>query len=340
MRNEIKTGNFFAGELRPKQSSKHKQDCFVALAMTLLLLCSVPVFSQVSTSFKADSNHIEIGDWLHFKLTVRAPKNVNILFPNFAGDTLNKMEIISKEKIDTAVLGDRTIFTQTIVASAYDSGIYLINPFAIYFTNKNQQNDSVFTNDFEVQVKTLSVDTAQPIKPIKAPLKVSYEWREFIWWIVAAVLIILAIIAYFVWRKYRKQKPATEEKQKPKEPAHVWALNELAKLEAEKLWQNDQHKEYYSRLSEIMRSYLEYRYDVLAMESTTDEIADLLAKLSINNELKNRLLETLRLADFAKFAKMTPMPEQNMRSMENAKTFAERTKLIEEVVQKNEQDKK
>src|SRR5690606_15598023 len=99
-----------------------------------------------------------------------------------------------------------------------------------------------------------------------------------------------------------------------------------------------------SRLSDILRAYLEYRYDVQALESTTDEISDLLADLKINNELKNRLLETLRLADFAKFAKATPMPEQNIRSIENAKSFVDRTKELKiengelKMGQKNEQD--
>lgn len=299
-------------------------------------------FSQVSATFKADSNHIEIGDLLQFKLAIKAPQNINVQFPVFAGDTVNKMEVVSRTKIDTSVIGGNHLYTQTIELSAYDSGVYKINPFAVYFTNAAKQNDSTFTNEFEVLVTTVAVDTTKPIKPIKAPLKVSYEWREFIWWIVAAIILAALVIAYFLYKKYKKKQPQIEEKQKPKEPAHVWALNELAKLEAEKLWQSDQHKKYYSRLSDILRSYLEYRYDVLAMESTTDEIANLLTQFSINNELKNRLLETLRLADFAKFAKMTPMPEENMRSMENAKAFAERTKLVEvknEMGQKNEQKK-
>lgn len=325
----------FRGLLR---SFLPRNDVFVFAITIFLFGFSNPVFAQVSATLKADSNHIEIGDWLHFKLAITAPKNTVVEFPNFAGDTLNKMEIVSRDKIDTATIGENILFTQTIVASAYDSGAYKIAPFAVYFSNEQKTTDSVFTNDFEVSVSTIAVDTSKAIKPIKAPLKVAYEWREFVWWIVAAVVLIALVVAYFLYRKYKKKPQKTEEKPKPKEPAHVWALNELVKLEAEKLWQNDQHKEYYSRLSETMRSYLEYRYDVLAMESTTDEIADLLAKLSISNELKNRLLETLRLADFAKFAKMTPMPEQNMRSMENAKAFVERTKLVVETVQKNKQE--
>lgn len=326
MKNNVGAKYILPDTPKNDQRNEKMKNKFVLLFIAMFVANEMN--AQVSATFKADSNHIEIGDWLHFKLAVTAPKNTLVQFPDFSGDTLNKMEIISFDKIDTTIIGENVLFTQTIVASAYDSGVYKIAPIAVYFTNENQTADSVLTAEYEVSVTTVSIDTSKAIKPIKAPLKVAYEWREFVWWIVAAVALIALAVAYFLYRKYRKKPQKTEEKPKPKEPAHIWALNELQKLEAEKLWQNDEHKKYYSRLSDILRSYLEYRYDVLAMESTTDEIADLLSQLSINNELKNRLLETLHLADFAKFAKMTPIPEQNLRSMENAKAFVERTKEV------------
>ncbi len=301
-----------------------KRKLNILLGVLVLLSCSVS--AQVTATLKADSNHIEIGDRLNLKLTIRSPKTHVIEWPKFDGDTLGKIEIIERSKIDTSALGDKSVFTQTFVVSAFDSGNYVISPQAIFFLNQQKATDSVFTNDYVIDVKTLDVDTAKPIKPIKAPLRVSYELREFFWWIIAGIALLAIIIGFFLYRKYYKKKETIVESTRPTEPEHIWALNELKKLEEQKLWQNDQHKLYYSKISDILRSYLEYRYDILAMESTTDEIAKLISSLSINREHQNRLTETLQLADFAKFAKMTPLPDQNMRSMENAKAFIEHTK--------------
>lgn len=301
-----------------------KRKLNILLGALFLLTCSVS--AQVTATLKADSNHIEIGDHLNLKLTIQSPKTHVIQWPKFDGDTLGKIEIIERSKIDTSALGDKSVFTQTFVVSAFDSGNYVISPQAVFFLTQQKATDSVFTNDYVIDVKTLDVDTAKPIKPIKAPLKVSYELREFFWWIVVGIALLALIIGFFLYRKYYKKKVSIVESTRPTEPEHIWALNELKKLEEQKLWQNDQHKLYYSKISDILRSYLEYRYDILAMESTTDEIAKLISSLSINREHQNRLIETLQLADFAKFAKMTPLPDQNMRSMENARAFVEHTK--------------
>ncbi len=301
-----------------------KRKLNILLGVLVLLSCSAS--AQVTATLKADSNHIEIGDHLNLKLTIQSPKTHVLQWPKFDGDTLGKIEIIERSKIDTSALGDKSVFTQTLVVSAFDSGSYVISPQAIFFLNQQKATDSVFTNDYVIDVKTLDVDTAKPIKPIKAPLKVSYEFGEFFWWIIAGIVLLALIVAFLLYRKYLNKKGKVVELNRPVEPEHIWALNELKKLEEQKLWQNDQHKLYYSKISDILRSYLEYRYDILAMESTTDEIAKLISSLSISREHQNRLIETLQLADFAKFAKMTPLPDQNMRSMENAKAFVEHTK--------------
>lgn len=296
------------------------------ILLIALILLARSTSAQVTATLKADSNHIEIGDHLNLKLTIQSLKSHIIQWPKFDGDTIGRIEIIERSKIDTSALGDKSVFTQTLVVSAFDSGSYAITPQVILFLNQQKTTDSVFTNDYLIDVKTLDVDTSKPIKPIKAPLKVSYELREFFWWIVAGIILLALGIGFFFYRKYLNKKGKVVELNRPVEPEHIWALNELKKLEEQKLWQNDQHKLYYSKISDILRSYLEYRYDILAMESTTDEIAKLISSLSISREHQNRLIETLQLADFAKFAKMTPLPDQNMRSMENARAFVEHTK--------------
>jgi hypothetical protein len=84
------------------------------------------------------------------------------------------------------------------------------------------------------------------------------------------------LIAALIWylRREGKRKPLVIERPKPRDPAHIWAKKELKKLEEEKLWQKEEIKLYYSQLTYILRMYLEYRYNWLALESTTEKISE------------------------------------------------------------------
>jgi hypothetical protein len=289
-------------------------------------LTTVKCFAQTTATLKGDSSKIQIGDLLNLKLVINTTPNTKINFPKFSGDTLGKVEIVSKNKIDTATMGNRVIYSQTLSVSAYDSGEYYIAPVKIDITNAANQQDSAFTNDLLISVSTLNVDTSKPFAPIKAPLKVAYQVREFLWWIVALVaLILIAIVAYFLYKKYKNKAPVVEQRPKPKDPPHIWARKELQKLEQAKLWQRNDHKQYYSRLTDILRGYLEYRYDYYALEATTEEINKDIDNYGVSLDAKSKLMEVLRLADFVKFAKLNPAPDQNTMSLENAKQFIDVT---------------
>ena len=298
-----------------------------------VILYSLFSNAQVTATFKADSSHIEIGDPLVMKLVVNARPGCVVDFPKFQGDSLGpNIEIIKKDNVEKAALGGDTIYTQNVTISAYEEGRYFLNPLKIYYHKKAGSIDSTYTNDFQFTVSTLSVDTSKPIKPIKAPLKIDYQLNEFTWWIVGLLLLIVAtVIAIFLYIRYKNRPAPAMARPRPKEPAHIWAVKELKKLDQERLWQNDNVKLYHSRLTDILRLYLEFRFGYYAMEATTEEIMSRVYDLDIGMDAGSRLREILSLADFVKFAKMNPAPDQNMKSIQDAFAFIERTKpLVEE----------
>lgn len=296
---------------------------------------SLSSFAQVSATLRADSTQIQIGDHLNIRLTVKHPNNLVVPLPVVA-DTLGNLELVSVSKIDTSTEADKKILSQLYTVSAYDSGEYHAGPVKVYFKNSTGELDSVLSNDIPVLVNTLDVDTTKPFKAIKAPLDVPYSWREFIYYIIGGVLLLIAIVAgILLYKKYKKQKPVVVERPKPKDPAHIWARKELKKLEEEKLWQGDQVKLYYSRLTDILRLYLEYRYNWFALESTTEEIQNEIANYNLKEKAKENLLSILRAADLVKFAKMIPMPDANIRAMESAYKFIDFTEPNE-----NKEEKK
>ncbi|MBK9732455.1 MAG: hypothetical protein IPO83_14465 [Chitinophagaceae bacterium] len=285
-----------------------------------------------SVTLKPDSTHIVIGDFLQLKLTVLASDEFMVSLPAVK-DTVGKMELVKVSKIDTAIHDQSKAFTQTYTVSAYDSGSYRAGPVLVLFKSKNGSVDSLYSDSFMIQVSTLPVDTSKAFKAIKEPVDVPYTFNEFIPLISGGLLLIAIIIAmvwYFRWRR-KNRKPKVIERPKPKDPPHVWARKELKKLEEEKLWQKDEIKQYYSRLTDILRLYLEYRYNWFALESTTEKIREDINDYAMSEDAKKNLLTVLNEGDLVKFAKRIPMPDENVRVLERAYQFVDLTEMKETV---------
>jgi hypothetical protein len=173
----------------------------------------------------------------------------------------------------------------------------------------------------------MRVDTAKALRDIKAPLKAPVTFAEILPYIGIGLLIVLIILAGIYYLRMRKQNKPVVRVKRPPEPAHRIALRELDQLKDEKLWQKNQVKEYYTRLTNIVRKYIEKRFGITALEQTSGEILDSFKKSgSIDNDLYGILEELLQLADLVKFAKSLPMPDENERNLNNAYTFVLRTK--------------
>ena len=93
-----------------------------------------------------------------------------------------------------------------------------------------------------------------------------------------------------------------------------------------KLWQQGLNKEYYTALTETVRKYIVDRFGVNAMEMTSAEILDMLSKEEIVVPVYDRLKQILLLADYVKFAKIHPLPDENDLSLTNAYLFVNETK--------------
>lgn len=284
---------------------------------------------EISAALKADSSAILIGDYLHVRLTVRFSKDLTVTMP-LAKDTVGTMELVKLMKTDTAVDENFITYSQAYILSAYDSGLYRAGPQKVLFKNKDGIADSLFSDTLLIHVTTIPVDTAKAFKAIKEPLSVAYSLSEFIPVIIAGLLLIaLLLVLFYFYRRRKNRKPVVVERARPKDPPHVWARKELKKLEEEKLWQLDEIKKYYSRLTDILRLYLEYRYGWLALESTTEKIREDISQYTIHGEAKDDLLNILQEGDLVKFAKSVPLPELNSKLMEKAYRFIDLTAVNE-----------
>ena len=136
--------------------------------------------------------------------------------------------------------------------------------------------------------------------------------------------LIVWLAAWLIVRYMRKRKAMPRPV--PKIPPHVVANKALVELGHRKLWQKGKFKAYYTALTSILRTYISSRWDVGALEMTTDEIIMALRDVDMPSASRTDLITILRTADMVKFAKAEPEAEDNEENLSRALYFVENTK--------------
>ncbi len=237
--------------------------------------------------------------------------------------------------IDTLRQDGNVTLRQNLLFYAFDSAAMVIPPFKFAVSGRDTVETQTLALKCENPFEEVPDDpqTLQDLKPVIDPEFVIWD---YIWWMVWVLLAVAVIAAawfgYQYYLHHRSNRPVELPKEKPL-PPHVVALSALEALDGRKLWQEGRYKEYYTDLTDILRRYIEGRYKVSAMESTTDEILDGLVELTVTQKSSyNNLREVLNLADLVKFAKYEPLADENRMVFMNARLFVEQTKetVIEE----------
>ena len=186
--------------------------------------------------------------------------------------------------------------------------------------------------------------TSQSIYDLKAQKNLPFRFREvsgYVKWGVFFLLMLLA--AGYALKRYlasRGKGFGDLFKPAPPLPPHVAAIQALEALHNQKLWQNNRHKQYYSGLTDILRTYIAARWGFGAMEMTSDEIIETMRPEELPDKARMDLTAILRDADLVKFAKATPEAEQNEADYLKAYYFVEETKPVEEEAPAEEESPK
>lgn len=298
----------------------------IYLIATLLLLSYNSPAQLVTIDASLDTNRILIGDHVRMSIEVIKPANSVIIFPEFGNTLTDEIEIIEKTGIDSAELeDDRISLLQEVTLTAFDSGLLYI-PRMDFIYRSEGYTDTLSSSANYLEVIPVKIDTTGTIRDIKGLYKAPYSFGELLPFIL--ILLFAGLLIWFInyYLKKKKKDEPILRKPKPPEPAHIVAIRELDKLKAEKLWQQNKVKLFYTRLTVIVRTYIERRFYIRAMEETTREILKEFQGRNIQNVDYEILEQLLNLADLVKFAKGQPLPDENITHMDNAYAFIRNTK--------------
>jgi hypothetical protein len=316
---------------------------------TLVLIFLVAGFSfkshaqSIQAEARLDRTSMPIGDQTILHIIAHVPAKSSVIFPDLHDSLGTKVPIVNSLRPDTVIdknnPGQETI-THNYTITSFDTGVYVIPQYKI-----RTKTDSAQTGTITFQITSVKVDTTKTFYDIKRPFDVRYnllEWLKDNWpFIVIPLVVILLIVALMSYQKRRPIKQLVAvKKAEPILPDDTIALNKLYKLRDKKLWQQEQVKQYHSELSDVMREYLEKRYNIHTFEKTTDEIFAALKYMDIPQESRNKLSRILVLADLVKFAKEKPLPEDNELSLEYAVNFIMQTRQVPQPPENNKEGAK
>ena len=309
--------------------------------MTAVLLMATAIGSwggNVTFKAKLDSATLIMGKTTALHLEITQDKDARGFFVNEQADTLNAMvEIAERPQADTTDLGNNRIqINRDLIIQSFDSGMWIIKPIP-YVVN----GDTAYSN--QLTLKVLPVDVSQmkdvhDIKPVEAVPFNLLDWLPDYWW---AWLLGILLIAGGIWayHKYYKKGVNPLKPSRKRLPPYEEAMINLQNLKAAQLWQQGQEKEYFTGLTDILRVYIDRRFDINAVEMTSSQIIETLKKNDETRAVNEQLGMILEIADIVKFANARPLADDNEVAYQRAVNFVEATRPVEQPEKKEEAKK-
>ena len=177
-----------------------------------------------------------------------------------------------------------------------------------------------------------AVESAPVVLDVSAPpldnpelsdIKPPQKARPLLWpWL----LLAAAVAAAWWWRR-RQAAQAQEAAAAPVDlrPPEAAALEDLEALERSELWPQGRYREFYFRLTEIARVYLERRFGLPATRLTSAELHRQLKQAELDRAVTSALRELFDRADLVKFAKVAPETAWGAHDVETARRIVRET---------------
>ena len=285
--------------------------------------------AQVTVTARIDSVEMYVGQQDGIELVVSMPKGDKLQMPKLKpGDLLlPNLEIVSMPKADTVELnnGKQWQVSQRYIITAWDSSLYYIPPLSVVVGKQKLQSNQLALKVYTLDVDTVHTDQFFPPREIQ---EVPFCWDDFRG-ITYGVTVVCLCVGLIVWLFYRIRsgKPIVRlVRRKKKLPAHEVAISQIKLLKDSRQWAQEDSKEYYTSLTDTLRTYIQDRYGFSAMEMTSSEIIERLVADGDEKSL-DELREIFRTADLVKFAKWTTQINENDANLYYALQYVNETKL-------------
>ncbi|MBN2226902.1 MAG: hypothetical protein JW763_06025 [candidate division Zixibacteria bacterium] len=290
-------------------------------AQSVTLPDTVQSAPGITIETAVDRSEVYIGDLIRYRLTITYDSSISLTPPPI-GANLGAFDVKDYEADDlTRLDGGRVKLESRFVLSTFTTGDYIIPPIPIEFFTADSVRKILISEPVPIKVKSLiaeGADTAD-IREVKGP--VSFDAGVPVgYYIIAVTVIALALIGFVLWRRHRRKQ--AEEPVDTRRPWEI-AFEDLARLGQDDLPAAGEFKQYYVRLTEIVRAFFGRVYRFAAMDMTTEEFLGRVIDEDMSEQMYHRAKTFLTHADLVKFAKYVPETERIVSDFNEAREMVD-----------------
>ncbi len=289
-----------------------------------LLLPTVIIFAQVDVSVSVDPSAVRIGDRAELTIAVDFPDTVKIGFVVPSDSMIGNFNVIGVT-IDSLEKSENMAHLEIHYQLAYfNIGDDLVPPLGVIVVHSDGSQDTLLTQPMRIFFISLLGNTppeSLDIRDVKSPRMVPFNWRQLAKNALIALGIVAILLALLGYSNLRKRGFSLLEFIAPKKSPWELALLQLDALAESDLLEIGNFKDYFDRLTDILREYIEGRLGIQALELSTTETVENLRKseetglkpvstMNASLLLSAWFIESteilLKRADMVKFAKFLP----------------------------------
>lgn len=275
---------------------------YIPAFLFFLLLCSRNnVQAQVKVLAVADKDSILIGQPASLSLEVYAPPDAIIEWP--AIDSILHFEVLDRQPLDTLDDNGSRHLSQTLSITSFEAGKWVLAPFPVWVNGELYYSDTV-----PLRVVLAPFDPGADYRDIKDIIETPVDPPGYIVPALVTLAMVCGLLLYLILRRKKRVSPMGEVvvTLSPYEEA-MKALSELSN----RMPAAGEEKKYYTAMNQILKTYVSRRFAISASEKTNEELMLRLSGLPLPREAFLELSQTLTVADFVKFARFRPSPEDH-----------------------------
>jgi hypothetical protein len=258
----------------------------------------------VRVAVEASADTVTVGERFHVTYQVTYADSLSLVEPVLIVPGTCRVVDSRWEHADGGAVRGQVVFIPVSIDSVR------VPEQAFLFVTGHGDTLRVWSDPVDLAIRYLSGES-QDLRPLKEQWTMPPDWLRRIA-IAAAVLALAAAVVWWI-RRRRARQPA-QDIPVVRIPPDVTALGELLRIEAMGLVARGEFKEFYTRVTDTVRRYIEARFAVDALDRTTHELLDDLARQGHSVEGLGALLNEADLVKFAKYKPDVTHAEAALRS--------------------------
>ena len=270
---------------------------------------------------KLDRKEITIAERVTLSLEATVDEGTQVGFPA-VGDIVKDFGLVDFSTTEPKLLsGGKVLIRRDYVLEPVLSGDYTIPALTVRFADHQLETEPV-----TVTVRSILPEDRKnlAIKDIVGPQSPPRSW---IGWVLGGGAVLLACAAAAGAFLYVRRRRGTRARAAIV-PAHEIAFAALEKLVGEHLVEKGECKEFYIRITDILRRYVENRFGYHAPQRSTEEFLEEIRRehggpgpAFLGPAQKALLAEFLTRCDLVKFAAVVPQNAEIQATFDSCRDF-------------------